>query len=206
MDINFILIYSPYRARTTPSASVPPSITTPCHPMIRVRARIAAPVSRYDPHWPMHWPRHSSSRTAGTRSHIRHIGRSIDDRSRARGVLRARAIHGFLAKQVGELTICRVSSTVQLQVELISNWTTKSILELRIGFRGNVNFCEGETKKRRMNSLSVLTVLSTKRTQFFYFFIILFRVWYKDPNMCHLTWGTIKQKLLYNCKQRKWVF
>lgn len=167
MDINFILIYSPYRARTTPSASVPPSTTTPCHPMIRVRARIAAPVSRYDRHWPMHWPRHSSSRTAGTRSHIRHIGRSIDDRSRARGVLRARAIHGFLAKQVGELTICRVSSTVQLQVELISNWTTKSILELKIGFRGNANFCVGETKKRRMNSLSVLTVLSTKRTQFF---------------------------------------
>lgn len=138
--------------------------------MIRVRARIAAPVSRCDPHWPMHWPRHSSSRTAGTRSHIRHIGRSIDDRSIVvREECQARASFGFIAKQVDEMTICRVFSTVQLQVELISNWTTKSILELRIGLG----------KQRRKEFIKCFIRTIDKTDTIFLFFIILFRVWYK---------------------------
>lgn len=71
-----------YRARTIRSASVPPSTIMPSRHMIRIRirTRIAAPVSRCDPHWPMHLPRHISSRIAGTRSRIRRIGRSISDK------------------------------------------------------------------------------------------------------------------------------
>lgn len=160
--------------------------------MIRVRARIAAPVSRCDPHWPMHWPRHISSRTAGTRSHIRHIGRSIVVREE----YQARASFGFITKQVGEWTICRVSSTVQLQVELISNWTTKSILELRIGLG----------KQRRKEFIKCFNRTIDKTDTIFLFLLFYFAFGTKDPNMCHLTWGTIKQKLLYNRKQRKWVF
>lgn len=137
--------------------------------MIRVRARIAAPVSRCDPHWPMHWPRHISSRTAGTRSHIRHIGRSIVVREE----YQARASFGFIAKQVGEWTICRVSSTVQLQVELISNWTTKSILELRIGL--------GKQRRKEFIKCFNRIVLSTKRTQFFYFYYFISRLVQKIP-------------------------